>query len=179
MLKSLIKQNDFIYSKIRLIKTIGISLWFVNFIFQSIFRRQSKLKFNVNFTSTISATNIEYNNDITTLSSFAISGSCYFQALNGIKIGKNFLFAPGIKLISANHNTVDHNKSVKEKPIIIGNNVWIGANAVILPGVELGNYCVVGAGSVVTKSFKEDNLVIAGNPAKVIKNIRRLKNEKS
>lgn len=170
MLKNIIKKNNLLYSKIRLIKKVGFSLWLTNFIFQRIFRRQSNLEFNVNFTSTISdIKNIKYNNDITTLASFAISGGCYFQALNGIIIGENFLFAPGVKLISANHNINNHDSSVKTKPIIIGDNVWIGTNAIILPGVELGNNCVVGAGTVVTKSFKEDDLVIAGNPARLIK----------
>jgi acetyltransferase-like isoleucine patch superfamily enzyme len=173
MLKSLIKKNDFLYFKLRLIKTIGLSQWIINFVFQSVFRRQSSLKFNVNFTSTISEKNIEYNRDITTLASFAISGACYFQALNGIKLGKNFLFAPGVKLISANHNITNHSQSIKEKSIIIGDNVWIGANAIILPGIELGNNCVVGAGSVVTKNFKESNLVIAGNPAKIINQVSK------
>ena len=52
----------------------------------------------------------------------------------------------------------------------IGDNVWIGGNAVILPGVTLGDNVVVGAGAVVTKSFPS-NVAIAGNPAKVIKEI--------
>lgn len=172
MIKSLIKQNDILYFKLSLIRRIGINLWIINFIFQRIFRRQSKLKFNVNFTSTISdIKNIEYHKDITTLSSFAISGGCYFQALNGIKLGKNFLFAPGVKLISANHNFSNRGKSIKGKSIIIGDNVWLGANVIILPGVELGNNCVVGAGSVVTKSFSRDNLILAGNPARIIKEV--------
>ena len=170
MLKKIIKQNEHLYFKIRLVKKIGVNLWVINFLFQRILRRQSNLKFNVNFTSTISdINNIKYNKDITTLASFAISGGCYFQALNGIIIGKNFLFAPGVKLISSNHNISDKDKSIKENSIIIGDNVWLGANAIILPGVVLGNNCVVGAGSVVTKSFKEDNLIIAGNPARLIK----------
>ncbi|HIE35115.1 MAG TPA: acyltransferase, partial [Campylobacterales bacterium] len=96
-------------------------------------------------------------------------GHFYFQALNGIKLGKNFLFAPGVKLISSNHDVKDYSKSIAANPIIIGDNVWVGANAIILPGVEIGSNCIVGAGSVVTKSFKEDNLVIVGNPAKIMK----------
>ena len=55
------------------------------------------------------------------------------------------------------------------KNVVIGTNSWIGMNSVILPGVKLGEKTVVGAGSVVTKSFEEGNIVIAGNPARVIK----------
>ena len=55
-------------------------------------------------------------------------------------------------------------------PGTIGDNCWIGAGAIICPGVTIGNNAVVGAGSVVTKSFG-DNVVIAGNPAKVIRNL--------
>ncbi|HFU75799.1 MAG TPA: acyltransferase [Arcobacter sp.] len=157
-----------IYNKIKLLKKIGFKLWFINVIFQRIFRRQSKLHFNVNFTSTISESNIKYHEDLTTLASFAISGHCYFQAINGIELGKNCLFAPGVKLISANHGIKGSSGPIACRAIIIGENAWIGANAIILPGVELGKCCVVGAGSVVTKSFKEENLIIAGNPAKII-----------
>ena len=58
------------------------------------------------------------------------------------------------------------------KNVVIGTNSWIGMNSVILPGVKLGEKTVVGAGSVVTKSFEEGNIVIAGNPARVIKKLR-------
>lgn len=57
--------------------------------------------------------------------------------------------------------------------IIIGQHSFIGSNSLILPGVELGRNTIVGAGSVVTKSFKEGNVVIAGNPAKVVTTTER------
>ena len=53
-------------------------------------------------------------------------------------------------------------------PITIGNDVWIGGSAVILPGVTLGNNVIVGAGAVVTHSFP-DNVIVVGNPARVLK----------
>ncbi|EOJ3081127.1 DapH/DapD/GlmU-related protein, partial [Acinetobacter baumannii] len=54
----------------------------------------------------------------------------------------------------------------------IGDKCWIGMNSVILPGVVLGNGTIVAAGAVVTKSFKQGNIVIAGVPAKIIKEIK-------
>ncbi|WP_371860829.1 DapH/DapD/GlmU-related protein [Terrabacter aerolatus] len=57
------------------------------------------------------------------------------------------------------------------EPIIIGDDCWIGMNSVILPGVILGSRTTVGAGSVVTKSFPEGNCIVAGNPAKIIKQL--------
>ena len=100
--------------------------------------------------------------------SFAASGGCYIQGINGIEIGDNTIFAPGVKIISANHSKSDLNKWDKTSPIRIGKNVWIGANAVILPGVEIGDHAVIGAGSVVTHDVPS-HAVAAGVPAKVIK----------
>lgn len=172
MLKNLLKKNKWLYFKLSLISRIGINTWLINFLFQTIFRRYGKVKFNLNFTSSISEfENIKYHYDFNTLTSFATSGHCYFQALNGIHLGKNLLFAPGVKIISSNHDVNDYRIHIKSKPITIGNNVWIGTNAVILPGVTIGNNCIIGAGSIVTKSFAEDNITIAGNPAIVINKI--------
>lgn len=96
-----------------------------------------------------------------------IASRLYIQAINGIIVDSSLLIGPDVKIISANHNFDDYKKWNKSSPIIIKKNVWIGANAVILPGVTIGNNCIVGAGSVVTKSF-EDNSIIGGNPARII-----------
>ncbi|MDR3011959.1 MAG: maltose O-acetyltransferase, partial [Chitinispirillales bacterium] len=56
------------------------------------------------------------------------------------------------------------------KPVTIGNNVWIGADAVILPGVTIGDNTVIGAGSVVTKDIPA-NVVAVGNPCRVVREI--------
>ena len=92
----------------------------------------------------------------------------YPQGINGIEIGDDTIFAPGVKIISANHSISNLDSHEKAPPVKIGKNCWLGANAVILPGVVLGDNVTVGAGSVVTKSF-ESNVILGGVPAKVIK----------
>ena len=100
--------------------------------------------------------------------SFAASGGCYIQGGNGIEIGDDTLFAPGVKFISANHSLTDLKKWDPAPPIIIGKRCWIGANAVILPEVVIGDEVVVGAGAIVSRSFP-DGAIVAGTPAKLIK----------
>jgi len=100
---------------------------------------------------------------------FANSNGCYIQGINGVVIGDNTIFAPGVKIISANHDLDDYKKHNEDGPVIIGNNCWLGANSIILPGVELGDNVIVAAGAVVTKSFGP-NVVLAGVPAGILKN---------
>jgi len=140
-------------------------VYFLDFVVQRIFRINSKQKFKVHYTSYVNG-DVKIGKNVWL--SFATSGGCYIQGDNGIEIGDNTIFAPGIKIISANHDSKNISQWVKQEPVKIGKKCWIGANAVILPGVELGDNVIVGAGAVVTKSFPE-NVVIAGNPAKVIK----------
>ena len=90
-------------------------------------------------------------------------------------IGNHVNLAQGITVTALNHNFEDKTKRIEEqgittKPIIIGDDVWIGANAVILPGVTIGKHCVVAAGAVVTKDVP-DNTIVGGVPAKEIKKI--------
>lgn len=88
-------------------------------------------------------------------------------------IGSHVNLAQGITVTALNHNFEDTSKRIDEqgistKPVVIGDDVWIGSNAVILPGVTIGRHVVVAAGAVVTKDVP-DNCVVGGVPAKVIK----------
>ncbi|MCR5197248.1 MAG: acyltransferase [Prevotella sp.] len=92
-----------------------------------------------------------------------------------VSIGNNVNLAQGITVTALNHNFGDATKRIDEqgvstKPVVIGNDVWIGANVVVLPGVTIGSHCVVAAGAVVTKDVP-DHTLVAGVPAKVIKTI--------
>ena len=92
-----------------------------------------------------------------------------------VEIGSHVNLAQGITVTALNHNFSDTSKRIDEQgvstsPVTIEDDVWIGANAVILPGVTIGEHCVVAAGAVVTKDVPPHSLV-AGVPAKVIKKI--------
>jgi acetyltransferase-like isoleucine patch superfamily enzyme len=147
----------------------SINLKMVNFVFQRIFGINKKIQFMVHYTSQVSG-KIEIGKDVAQY--LASCGNCYIQGINGIKIGDYSMIAPGVKIISANHDFSDYKKHISCGSVVIGKNCWIGANAIILPEVELGDNVIVGAGSVVTKSFGP-NMIIAGNPAKSIKHIER------
>ncbi len=98
------------------------------------------------------------------------SEGCYFQNFSAkIIIGKGSYIAPNVGIITANHDPEDLSRHLPGKDVIIGNSVWIGMNSILLPGIKLADGIIVGAGSVVTKSFTEKNIIIAGNPAKKIR----------
>lgn len=101
-----------------------------------------------------------------------LSPCCYIQGINGIEIDIGCRIGPSVKIISANHDKYDYDVHEKKSPIKIGKFCWIGANAVILPGVTLPDHTIVAAGSVVTKSFSKKNWIIGGIPAKEIKEIK-------
>lgn len=139
----------------------------INFIFQRVFRQNSEVAFQVHFTSrVIGIGHIAIGRNV--WKSFALSGGCYIQSGNGISIGDDTIFGPGVKIIFANHDPNNHMNWKKCPPIKIGSRCWIGANAVILPGVELGDDCIVGAGAVVTKHFTHHS-VLVGIPAKSVR----------
>lgn len=164
------RYDDFKTLKVqwKLFKKVGAKKWLQYFFFQRILRINSNVPWPVHWASiVVSPQKIEIDGLGPPLGDMP---GVYVQAMNGIKIGKNLRTGPGVKIISSNHNLLNYAKHDVAKPITIGDNCWLGANSVILPGVELGNHVVIAAGAVVTKSFK-GNCVLAGVPAKVIKSL--------
>lgn len=105
-----------------------------------------------------------------------ISGATIY-ARSHIRIGDDTNIGGNVKILDNDFHPIDPDArrlDIKEKigtePITIGKNCFIGCNALILKGTVLGNNCVVGAGAVVTGQF-EDNCIIAGNPARVIRKL--------
>jgi acetyltransferase-like isoleucine patch superfamily enzyme len=94
---------------------------------------------------------------------------CYIDGRNGIIFEENVLVGPHVSIISMNHDVLNYNSYIEDKPIIIRKNSWLAYGCIILPGVEIGEHTIVAAGAVVTKSFTEGNQIIGGNPAQLIK----------
>lgn len=90
-----------------------------------------------------------------------------------VTIGKNVQIAPNVSIYTAGHPIHPDTRNTGYEygiPITIGDNVWIGGNVVILPGVKIGDNVVIGAGSVVTKDIP-DNVIAMGNPCKIVREI--------
>lgn len=140
------------------------------FFFQRILRINSRIPWPVHWTSVVGG-KIKYKNGPNLRPNLGQNSGCYISGSNGIEVGYNLRVGPGVKIIAADHDVNDYAKHTSGPPIKIGDNVWLGSNSVILPGVEIGNHTVVAAGAVVNKSFKEGNCILGGVPAKVIKKL--------
>lgn len=100
-----------------------------------------------------------------------INTCCKFQDQGGIEIGDNVLIGHSVVITTLNHDFNPENRlSMYAKKVKIENDVWIGANVTILPGITIKTGAIIGAGSVVTKDVPQ-NTIVAGNPAKIIKYI--------
>ena len=105
-----------------------------------------------------------------------INVGCFLLAKEKIEIGENSTLAYGVMILTSANPNGPHNKLSKlypkmSAPVIIGKDVWVGANATILPGVSIGEFSIIAAGSVVTKDVPS-GVLVAGNPAIIKKKLR-------
>ncbi len=123
----------------------------------------------------------DYGEFITIGDNTFVNANCFFLDNNRITIGKNGLIAPFVQIYTAGHPLKASERIVKDRehgssylththPVTIGDNVWIGGNTVIMPGVTIGNNVTIGAGSVVTKDIPDDVLAF-GNPCKAMRKL--------
>jgi acetyltransferase-like isoleucine patch superfamily enzyme len=100
-----------------------------------------------------------------------INHDCSFLDMGGITLEDQVQIGPKVSLITENHplDPADR-KALKANPIVVKKNAWVGAGAIILPGVTIGENAVVAAGAVVSKNV-EANTVVGGIPAKLLKTI--------
>lgn len=115
----------------------------------------------------------DYGSHIEVGKNFFANYNCMIIDVAKVKIGDNCQMAPNVAIYTAGHpiHPVSRNSAYEYGiEVTIGDNVWIGGNTVILPGVHIGSNTVIGAGSVVTKDIP-DWVVAAGNPCRVIRKI--------
>lgn len=115
----------------------------------------------------------DYGYNIELGENFYMNVNCVILDEAKITFGNNVFIAPNCAFYTAGHplDVEQRNRGLEyAKPIIVGNNVWIGGNVIVVPGVTIGNNCVIGAGSVVTKDIPDNSLAV-GNPCKVIRKI--------
>jgi acetyltransferase-like isoleucine patch superfamily enzyme len=125
---------------------------------------------------------IENNGEVTIGKNTRIHGSCIHSA-DKIKIGENCLISGNCQIMDSSGHSLSfdkvenriHTTSI-DKPVIIEDNVWIGAHCIILPGVRIGNGSIITAGSVV-KNDIPPNVLAGGNPAVVIKDYSDIKDK--
>lgn len=94
----------------------------------------------------------------------SINRGCIINAGGGVKIGNDVLIGPNVIIYSQNHRFSDKTSKIVDqgydlKAVSIGNNVWIAANVIILPGVSIGDNCVIAAGTIITKSILNEKIV--------------------
>lgn len=116
----------------------------------------------------------DYGHNIHIGENFYANTGCMLKDKAMIKIGDNVMFGPNVGIYTSGKpfGIKGENDKIPEytSPVIIGNDVWIGGNAIILAGVTIGNNAMIGAGSIVTCDIPADTIA-TGNPAKVIKKI--------
>lgn len=151
----------------------GLGVVLLSYLVSRIFGVSRFCPYLVNYASRVQGNGFSVKGDPESVKlSLAVSAGCFFAAGNGIEVGEGTIWSHNVVMTTGGHDFKDFSVDDTPWPIKIGKKCWIGANVTILPGVVLGDSTIVGANSVVTKSFPEGGVVVAGVPAKVIKNLK-------
>lgn len=149
---------------------LSISFYVIDFIFRKILHQNSGVTWPIHHTSTVHCPQkVHFGKNVFP----GDSPNVYINALNGVFIGDYTNIGPNVSIISANHDFINNDKHICTNSIKIGKFCWLGTHSIILQGVVLGDFTIVGAGAIVTKSFEEGYCVLAGNPAKSIRNLNK------
>lgn len=161
----------------------------INIAIADYFDRKRRYKLTSKFKSCGRNVEIGKNCEISSMGKFELGSHCwignnfYAKADGGITIGSGTIISRNCEIWTSNHNydsddlqCIPYDRRMINKPVVIGENCWLGSRVTIIPGVTIGEGVVVGAGSVVTKDIP-DYAVVGGNPAKIIKyrNIEKYK----
>jgi maltose O-acetyltransferase len=114
----------------------------------------------------------DYGTNVTLGERVYFNFNCVILDCARVTIGSNVFFAPNVQVYAATH-PLDHvvRRTLEfGRAVTIGDDVWVGGGAIILPGVRVGSRSVIGAGSVVTRDVPDD-VVVAGNPARVVREL--------
>lgn len=121
------------------------------------------------FHSNFGGRHVHFGNDVYANFNLTLVDDC------DIFVGNNVLFGPGVTVVTASHPIkpdIRKKQAQYNKPVHIGNNVWIGAGVIILPGVTIGDNSVIGASSLVTKNIPSD-VIAFGSPCRIVRPIDR------
>lgn len=100
---------------------------------------------------------------------------CTILDCNEVRLGNHVMVGPAVQIYTAAHDLLAEARNQgweTARPVVVGDNVWLGGGTILLPGVTIGRNAVVGAGAVVTRDVPA-NTVVAGNPARVIREIQQ------
>jgi acetyltransferase-like isoleucine patch superfamily enzyme len=155
---------------LRLRPEMSWSFYLLDLLFRKVLRHNARVPWPVHHTATIHHPQ-RLTKGIGTFP--GDSPGVYINANNGVYIGDFTNLGPNVGIVSSNHGFTDNDAIMPARPIHIGRFCWLGMGAVVLPGIRLGDFTIVGAGTVVTKSFEAGYCVIAGNPARVIRQLSK------
>ena len=172
-IKKYIKKKIFIYKQMNRKKNTGYKDIILNGFYNMqigynvCIGRNSKLDCIISYSDKLYSPQLRIEDDVYIGDNFIVN--CAYR----ITIGSNTLVANNVLITDENHSvkSIDipfWKQELEVEEVKVGNNVWIGAYSIILPGVTIGDNAIIGAGSVVTKDI-EPNSIAVGNPAKIIK----------